>query len=1499
MIGNTFQKHNIVFLAALMLIFIAATSSLLDAKDTDIYEVSTKQNCYILLDNSESMDFGVYEQSIDYGEMFDYLFELNESGSPYNTYIYDTVNNSDYFHNNHKERRKIFLWKGRIGVTTATVDGTTKAFTGDAADPNYLWFSADLVDTNVTINSDGELTYDGSGTQRLTVDTDGTILFDGAALPMNQSIKLNDIRTMYDGTQVNAGFGGLLNAPGYYFSGYEGVTAGSLNVAESGDQDVYFFVTGNWVNMQAMYNLHYVTNNPDPTGASTGDMAWKYEEFPLTASSWLELSHSVQYPASGQYENKLSESQTMKTITHPGATQIQVHFSAFDVEGNSNSSTWNKDYVAIYDGAGTLVQKYDNDNSPTSGDGWSATVSDDTVKIALDSNNSVVGDGYTIDKIRVTYGSGSGGSYLMQNRLDVAKDAILYVIDEFHGKMNWGYASFQYTAGGSGDGATINSALNPNLTDDQNRAAITGHVENESPQNGGTPLGEALQDVFEKGYWTKRSALDNLGCRKNYVISVTDGFPSDDDEWDRISDTGSDSELPFSDWDNDNWTADPYQYVSPPDNYYDDVGHWMYTHSWKSATKDLITDPANSYDNVTTHHIAFGADHPLLMDAAGESGGEYVVAYNKEQLVAAFYSLALKMTEAVSFTSPVVSIDAANKIQNGDDLYLGLFLPQDNLAWMGNIKKFKLGDGSTDRPVLSMLYDAANNEAISSSGEFLDNTNGFWGDDTDQNDSDNYGSADVREDGVGEVLKERVESDFGAGTYWERPIYTWNVTLSSMLKVKYDTVTAAELNVADDATRDKVLNYLYGYTYDADATTHAPSATRDWMLGAIVHSRPVVVEYYDPSDLTVLLKRYIVVGANDGMFHVFDDSNGQEVFAFVPPDLLPNLQNLPDNPFVDTVDGNILLYRYNTAPKYLIFGERRGGAKFWCLNITDSNPLNWTVQWNYTNSEILQSWSEPIAAKVPVSVNATTGERTFKDVIIITGGYDTEEDLYPEPFNDLDYSGSPYKNTGAVDGAEWDKNNAAQDVNSNNIYDIYNLDKNEYGRGIFIFDIDDPTAETKDGNGVRILPFSVTYDTSDSTTVNGTNGATQTRTDMTFCFPASPSVVSETVTYLYKNSSGVLTEGIVTNVLKTVYATDIYTNVFRINFDFEVTESSGSYAVSENNWTVAKIFSGNPASPNASGSFSNTATLATSDQGRKAFYPPEVSWGGSCNYFDRGNYRFDNTAFYGTDKIASLFFGTGDREHPTYKLVKNRIYAIYDDSQVTAIYDPDATKVDKQVTGIGDSAKTPSYYTEVDLLNLTYDELDTGSSLTAAQQEVLREILRDEPYYNNFTTLEEGYTNEDDAKGWYIILEDQADKDLVDHAGEKILSKVRLFAGVLYFTSYQPSIFDACSPQGNGLAYSLNYCDGTAAYNLDTTNDSGSLLLQEVSDRYFKRSNIFGIPSGFSIIMRQGQAYAMAMMGGDIIGPKMTPTALVGPDFTIKGPEFGLNLYYWKEGLSD
>ena len=1442
-------NNTLVITAVCLALLLQAGTSL--AADTDIYQASVKNNAYILLDSSGSMDWGVYESSIDYAAMYDYLYAKS--------------NITDSFHRAHYQRDKLYLIKGDTGVSIVEIDGVNRIFHGDAGNDGVNWDVGNMVDLHTLVATDGSLSTEVGQTARLTIDTDGYVLFDGDQLPLGQKRLLHDLKTLFDGSTIDEGFGGLLNAPGYYCSGLEGVTAGSHNQVEDGDDDIYFFVTGNWLNLQQVYALYY--------SSWPYSHVWEHETYPISAGEWSVTAYGLDYPAgTGEYAANLVKTDTQKTITQPGADQIQVHFSMFDVDEQEVTTEvctkWNKkgkctrsrtetqdpDYVALYDGGGNLIARYNNDNTPEGQ--WSVTIPGDTLRIALTSNAEHSGQGYTIDKIRTTNAT---GTYKIQTRLEVAREALLAVVAEMRGKINWGLATFN-----NGNGATINPLLDPNVTDDANIAAISSHL-NAITAAGGTPLGEALQDVFEKGYYARRNLLDDLLCRKNYVIAVSDGFPSADEDWKRIAGKT------FTDADGDGFTADPSQYSNPAANYYDDVAHWMYTHSWRD--KSLVINPASSYENVISHQIAFGADHALMRNAAEEAGGEYITVYNKAQLVHAFYSLGLMLSESISFTAPVVSVDAANKVQNGDDLYMGQFLPMDATYWPGNLKKFVLGDGSVNRPDRWMIYDGGDNEAIDGNGLFLDNTEGFWGDENDANDADNYGAPDIKEDGVGEVLTERVAANFASGSYYARSIKTY---LGGSL-VDFDQTidpTKFGLDAAATATRNKIVNWVYGYTFDADVTTGDPAAARDWALGAIVHFRPTVIDYYNASDFSVVDKRYVVAGADDGMLHIFDDADGTEVLAFVPTDVLSKLKNFETIFHQSLVDGSVKLYRENGNPKYLIFSLRRGGASLWALDVSDVNAANWTVAWSFTDGEMVQSWSEVEIAKI------RTGANTYASVAIFSGGYDPVEDNFPEPFNDLDANGSPYDDNGNLDTSEWDKDDASQDFYADNIYNKKNPAGDSKGRAIYVVNVN-----------TGALVFSVKYGASNNPATPGSASTetAQTRTDFKYCFPASPSVVSLSQVYSYDNSGTTVTARM-SNVLAAIYAPDIYGNLFRITCDY----NNGTPT-----WQVRHLFSANPDSSSDGGELRQGNS--TTNQGRKVFYGPAVSWRGSGRFFDTSNYYYPNTTFSGTDAIASLFFGTGDREHPSYKIVQDRVYALYDDLPVLA-----------SNSVVVNSAP----YTEDDLLNLTCDELGLNTVLagkTSAQTWIykanLNTLLTDDVLITSDTDpMERAGTGENDAKGWYIILENQGLSPYCDHCeyeatidnsqggrdnhiGEKILSKFSLYAGTLYFTSYQPAYDNPCNPQGNAFTYALNYLDGRAALNLNVFNDAASgddPIKKDVSDRYGKYFGVKGLPSGFEIVTRNGEAGALSSVGGAIVGGGEN-------GYEIPGPDSGISLYYWIE----
>lgn len=1509
---NLFCLFKYTILASMIIMLAVPSWSL----DTDIYQSNVKQNCYILLDASDSMGFGVYESNVDYAAMYDYLFSLNDDPSWYHyDYIYDGItNNSSFYQNNTWKKNRIYLLPGEIGIASRVDDdGNTYIYSGDAADPSYLWEAGDLIDTCTDIDEDGNLSL-GEGCeaaeQKLTTDADGYVLYEGQHLPLNQNALLQHEQFLYGGGKIEDGFGDQLNAPGYYFSGFsdqnDDIDALTRTVvpASGGESVAYFFITGNWLRMQTVYNLIYTTNNPDPQGAHTGDPAWQFERFPLENNAWPELPYELDYPVGNGVEY-LPNLEVSDDITQQGASKIKLHFSEFDVNeetaqitqcnsagNNCSTITDTADWVTISTSDGTEVAKYNNANANLPpADGWTPEIDGDTAFITLTSGAENSGTGYYIDKI--AYLENTEG-YLMKTRLQVATAAILNTIEEFRGKINWG--TFTFPVANGGDGATSQQVINPNLNDDENRENIASSFDNVTPGDKayGTPLGEALQEVFEVGYYQHRSSIDNLSCRKNYAIVLSDGFASQDDNWSLIDG------VTFTDEDNDGFRADPYfdPGSEPPEDYYDDVAHWMYSHSYLDKSDIPEADRGDSYVNVRSHQIAFGFQNPLMQDAAEEAGGMYITAYNEGQLNAAFYALGLAISEAVSFTAPVVSVDEANKVQNGDDLYMGQFLPMDSGYWPGNLKKFRLGDGSDERPDTWQIYDASNNPATDANDLFRDNTDGFWGDEDDANDHDNYGGPDIKEDGVGEVLTERVQGYFSAGTYYLRNIKTLVETATdtfTLEPVNRDNVSpeAFGLDGTNTLTRDKIINWLHGYTFDADPTTGNPIDVRDWALGPIVHSRPTVVDYYS-NDLSSVETRYLVVGADDGMIHVFDDSPnavipGAEVFAFVPTDALTQLPALETEFHIPLVDGPVKLFRVDGQPKYLFFALRRGGRSIWRIDVSDSDTDNWSVS-QFTDPELGQSWSEFEFAKI------RTADNSFTNVVVFSGGYDPEEDNYPEPFNDLDNDGDPYADNGSIDNQEWQSSNTEQDVNNNNQYDSYNSGGNSNGRAIYVLKfraVDDDALDPVPVDQDMTLAFSVKYGASNLPATAGSfsSATAQTRTDFTYCFPASPSVVTLSANYVYTDTDNTTVTAREDNLLAAIYAPDIYGNLFRITYD---------YNEGAPQWQVKHIFSANPGGTNDSGDVALWQSTDGDDAGRKVFYGPAISWRGAGRYFDPSNYYYPGVTFENTNQIASLFFGTGDRVHPSYKLIKNRVYAIYDDSPIIA---SDASTI--PVSSVP--------YNESDLLNITCDELGVYTTLDdPADKQSLKTLLYDDVTNPDATPMEldDAGAGENDAKGWYIILEQQGLSPYCDHCtypatvesaegerdyhyGEKVLSKLTLFAGNLYFTTYQPSYDDPCVPEGNAFNYALDYSTGAAALNLNTSNDStvdGQTTLQtDVTDRYGKHSGIKGIPSGFEIVVRDGEAGAMASVGGKIIGG--------GEDggYQIPYSNTGIDLYYWIE----
>jgi type IV pilus assembly protein PilY1 len=199
------------------------------------------------------------------------------------------------------------------------------------------------------------------------------------------------------------------------------------------------------------------------------------------------------------------------------------------------------------------------------------------------------------------------------------------------------------------------------------------------------------------------------------------------------------------------------------------------------------------------------------------------------------------------------------------------------------------------------------------------------------------------------------------------------------------------------------------YDEDADGNT----SEKRWKLGDIYHSSPIVVGKPNASTTsdsnssnTESYYRYqknysafangnacgggcpsrkevVYAGSNDGMLHAFDSSNGDELWGFIPPNLLPSLRNMDaamanSSHSIYGVDATPVvkdIYYGNQWRTVLLAGLGRGGHGYFALDVTNptapsflfafsNHPLDQVVRyWDSAGSR--SEFSYAVAGSVP------------------------------------------------------------------------------------------------------------------------------------------------------------------------------------------------------------------------------------------------------------------------------------------------------------------------------------------------------------------------------------------------------------------------------------------------------------------------------------------------------------------------------------------------------
>jgi len=378
------------------------------------------------------------------------------------------------------------------------------------------------------------------------------------------------------------------------------------------------------------------------------------------------------------------------------------------------------------------------------------------------------------------------------------------------------------------------------------------------------------------------------------------------------------------------------------------------------ATTMYTTDHSSSYtgtQNVIVHTVGFGLDPSdpgvtSLQSMARNGGGTYYPANSEVELQRALQAAITQIVSAsFSFANPLVPTTGTT---GNTRAYLASFQSDPSKPfWRGYLKAYA-------RDAAGLIQTDANGIPLDSSL--------VWD--------------------AGTQLSQTTSSS--------RTLYTLISGARANFSTSNSSITNAMVGASSGSERNDIIDFVRGVdTYDDDVDGDK-TEQRAWKLGDIFHSTPVLVGPPSSATSDVSYNSFksnnsgrtaiLLAGSNDGVLHAFRESDGAELWGFVPPNVLANLRDMTASSGQHEfyVDGDPVAADVNiggTWKTIVLFGERRGGKSYYALDITDTtNPQ---YLWTFTDSKLGETWSTPSVGKVRVSGGSD------KWVAFIGAGYDT------------------------------------------------------------------------------------------------------------------------------------------------------------------------------------------------------------------------------------------------------------------------------------------------------------------------------------------------------------------------------------------------------------------------------------------------------------------------------------------------------------------------------
>lgn len=577
-------------------------------------------------------------------------------------------------------------------------------------------------------------------------------------------------------------------------------------------------------------------------------------------------------------------------------------------------------------------------------------------------------------------------------------------------------------------------------------ATITSKIDGMTAVTG-TPLGEALFEISrvfggETSFFGKTSSAYEspikYRCQKNFVIMVTDGVSTRDDDGDTVgpylpglgskSSSGVRAAVNYTSYDalgaavtksfkvckststvtsitcpaklEGSSVNNAFLGTSDDSNSYGrtvrDVAMYMFDKDFKVGGLD---NDNQSYDddkfkkqNVITYMVGFAIDDPVLEAAAIVGNGQYFTSSDETGLSNALNSVVASIINSVSNAGGVATTNPA-KIA-GNKLFQPVFNPE---GWYGELRCYDYA---------SITYDASGKM---SGGKCTPNPLAV----------------------IPAAASRKIWSAKWApasGQNVEGSASTWTGAFEFTTANKTTGMTAAQLanlnnslfgtTVSDQ--QNVVINFVRGT--DVSGTTRVRSATTG-LLGDITDGQPLVVTA--PSGITTdasysaattgfkavnALRNIVFVGANDGMLHAFEVTNATssknmtELMGFVPSPVYPHLASLP-SPTYGVSGGTAHVYGVNgelrqadvklggTWKTLVVGGLAQGGQGYFAIDATSNSTLTTSAA-----SAVKWEWNDQHDKDVgytfgaPLIYNVRTSPTAAVPAVILVNGYENSYD---------------------------------------------------------------------------------------------------------------------------------------------------------------------------------------------------------------------------------------------------------------------------------------------------------------------------------------------------------------------------------------------------------------------------------------------------------------------------------------------------------------------------